>query len=93
MLCFCIADGAERQSERVCNEDRPRRLDDRRDFDHLSDRDRAQSALVEPALDQPHGLLTNRSSRGQQHQVGAVGHQPRRHGGAGFLDRGAVSAM
>jgi hypothetical protein len=71
-LCNCVADGAERQAERVCNEDRARWLDDCRNFDVLRNGDGAESGLVEYSLKQSDGLLADRSSWGQQHQVRAV---------------------
>jgi hypothetical protein len=58
--------------EGVRNEDRPRRLDDRGNFGYLRNRDRAQSRIVEHALNQSHGLLADRSSWCQQHQVGTI---------------------
>jgi hypothetical protein len=71
-----VSNRTERQAERVGHEDRPRRLDDRRDLDDLRDRDGAQPGFVEHALDQSHGLLADRSSGSEQNQIDAVGGEP-----------------
>jgi len=71
-LCRCRSDRTERQTEWVGDENRPRWLNNRRDLDHLGERDCAQPGFVQYTPNQPHGLLADRSSGGEQHQVGVV---------------------
>jgi hypothetical protein len=82
-----VSNRTERQAERVGHEDRPRRLDDRRDLDDLRDRDGAQPGFVEHALDQSHGLLADRSSGSEQNQIDAVGGEPGGDCWSGLLDQ------
>jgi hypothetical protein len=82
-----VANRTERQAERVGDEDRPRRFDDRRDLDDLRDRDGAQPGFVEHALDQSHGLLADRSCGSKQDQVDAVEGEPGGDHWSGLFDQ------
>ena len=71
-LCRCRSDRTERQTERVGHKNRARWFNNRGDLDHLGERDCAQPGFVKYPLDQPHGLLADRSSGGEQHQVSVI---------------------
>jgi len=86
-LGACVANRTERQPERVRHEDRPRRLHNCRNFDHLRDRNRAEPEVVENTLDQSHGLLADRSSGSEQDQVDAVGGEPGGDHWSGLFDQ------
>lgn len=71
-LRHAIPDVPEGEAEWVANVERPGGLDKGRNFHHLGDRKRAETGVIEGALKQSHGLLTNRSGRCEQHQVNAI---------------------
>jgi len=71
--CVAVAPtGPERQTERVGHKNRARWFNNRGDLDHLGDRDGAQPGFVQYTLNQPHGLLADRSSGGEQDQGGVI---------------------
>ena len=83
-LASFVADGAEREPERMGDEAGQRRLDQARDVRRLGDRNRRQSLLVEDSLEQPDRLLADRSRGDEEHEVDAVGPQAACHLRAGL---------
>ena len=72
LLQLNVVRRTERKAQRAIHHERARRLDTLRHFAQQPDRNRRYARLLDHALDQPHGLVAERSNRSQQDAVHSV---------------------